>query len=150
MLITYNMTVCKTRHMHVCASALMHCPPLALPHRPTARYSHKRRRHLHICAFHFFHFFADHCWHCAAVCRRFRKSYQPSSFTLSALRSSIYYIQCTNGTCALQIPALKAIRDLACPQMPPHYLPGLPCPQIKLSMITCPYCAGRRPLPAHK
>ena len=53
MLITYNMPVCKTRHMHVCASPLMHCPPLALPHRPTARYSHKRRRHLYICDFHF-------------------------------------------------------------------------------------------------
>ena len=53
MLITYDMPVCKTRYMHVCASPLMHCPPLALPHRPTVRYSHKRRRHLYICAFHF-------------------------------------------------------------------------------------------------
>ena len=39
--------------MHVCASPLMRCTPLALPHWPTARYSHQRRRHLYICAFHF-------------------------------------------------------------------------------------------------
>ena len=135
MLITYNMPICKTRHMHVCAYPLMHCPPLALPHRPTARYSHKRRRHLYICAFHFF--FADHCWQCAPVCRWFRESYQHRRFTLSALRGSIYYIRCTNEACALQIPALKAIRDLA-------------CPRIKMSMITCPYRARRRPLSAQK
>ena len=52
----------------------MRCPPLALPHRPTARYRHHRRRHLYICAF---HFFAYCCWHCAPVADDFAKATSP-------------------------------------------------------------------------
>ena len=132
--------------MHVCASPLMRCQPLALPHRPTAPLQPPAASpSLHMR----FPFFADYCWHCAPVCRRFRKSYHPSRLTLSALRSSIYYIRCTNGTCVLQIPALKAIGTSPVPGNL-ALSPGPPLSQMKMSMITCPHRARWRQLPARK
>ena len=101
LLITYNMPVCKLAIcmyvlLRLCVARHWHC---RFGRRPVTTTSG-----VAISTYALSIFFADYCWHCARVCRRFRKSYQPSRFTLSALRSSIYYIRCTNGTCVLQIP----------------------------------------------
>ena len=121
------------RTLHVCTSPLMRCLPLALPHQPTAHYSHQRRRHLYVCTFLFLLTAADTAPLLLTVPQKLpaQSPYPVCSVELD-LRHMVYE------------------RNLRFTDTRAQGPPGPRLSPDKMSVITCPYRAWQRPLPARK